>query len=43
MIQAADTIEEASAYYGYTNPDGVNWSADMLRKEAPHVETENPK
>lgn len=43
MREAADTLEEASAYYDYRNPSGVNWSAEMLRREAPHVESELPQ
>jgi hypothetical protein len=42
MLDAADTIEEASAFYGYRNASGVNWSADMLRKEAQRVTEETP-
>jgi hypothetical protein len=43
MRAAADTLEEVSALYGYRNTGGINWSAEMLRREAPHVESEIPE
>lgn len=43
MRQAAETVEEASALYGYRVPEAVNWSAEMLRREAAHVAAESPQ
>jgi hypothetical protein len=34
MRQAADTIEEISAFYGYRHPDEQGWSARELRTES---------
>lgn len=34
MTAAADTIEEASAWYGYPVPEDVNWTAEMLRRRS---------
>ncbi|OMC55438.1 hypothetical protein A5747_13700 [Mycobacterium sp. IS-836] len=40
MVDAAKTLEEASAHYGYPFPLHVHWSADDLRHEAPRVAEE---
>jgi hypothetical protein len=40
MIEAANTLEELSAKYGYRHPDEAGWSADELRREAEHVEAD---
>jgi hypothetical protein len=42
MRDAADTIEELSAYYGYFHPDTVAWSADELRHESRTLEGKEP-
>lgn len=34
MREAADTIEEVSAKYGYKEPQHAEWSADALRGES---------
>lgn len=40
MRTAADTLEEASALYGYPHPEHASWSPLELRLEAKHVETD---
>jgi hypothetical protein len=42
MRDAANTLEEASALYGYHEPIHAGWSASDLRREAEHVEAETP-
>jgi hypothetical protein len=38
MITAALVLEEVSALYGYPRPGVIDWSAQSLRDEAPHVD-----
>jgi hypothetical protein len=38
MREAAQTIEEVSELYGYSDPKFGSWSAFSLRLEADHVE-----
>ena len=42
MLEAARTLEEASALYGYIYPQFASWTAEDLRKESEHVELGNP-
>lgn len=41
MRQAADTLEEASALYGFGHPGDVAWSPQELRTEAAMVEADD--
>lgn len=40
MRDAADTLEEVGERYGYLFPEDAEWSAERLRNEVQHVETE---
>lgn len=40
MRDAADTLEEVSVMYEFLYPDTASWSAERLRNEVQHVETE---
>jgi hypothetical protein len=42
MREAAGTLEEASALYGYREPIFASWTAEDLRREAEHVENTTP-
>jgi hypothetical protein len=41
MRDAANTLEEVSELYGYSDPKFGSWSAFGLRLEAEHVESED--
>lgn len=41
VIEAANTLEEISALYGYKFPNEAGWSATELRHEAQHVQEDN--
>jgi hypothetical protein len=42
MRDAANTIEEVSALYGYRHPVEAGWSATELRHEAEHLDKNTP-
>lgn len=41
VLEAANTLEEISALYGYKYPHEQGWSATELRHEAEHVQEES--
>ena len=43
MRSAANTIEELSAHHGYRFPGEAGWSANELRAEATHLDTNTPQ
>jgi hypothetical protein len=40
MLHAADVVEAVAGLYGAINPAKFSWSAEDLRREAPHVAAE---
>ena len=40
VLEAANTLEEISALYGYKFPDEAGWSASELRHEAAIIHTD---
>ena len=40
MLDAAETLTEVSALYGYHYAERIPWSPAELRTEAPHVEAD---